>query len=109
MKLSSPENIVDPGRIPVLMSTDSRFLQHAAVCLTSLLVNNSNIFFDIVLVSRPTETLDEEKLRRTLRPFSNHSLSLVKFQPPSDRVLPLYTYTIDTWTRLWIEEFFPKE
>jgi lipopolysaccharide biosynthesis glycosyltransferase len=107
--LASTNNLVDPGRVvSVLMSTDSRFLQHAAVCLTSLLVNNPDLAFDIVIVSRPTESLDEEKLRRTLRLFFNHSLSFLKFQPPPDRTLPLYEYTIDTWTRLWIEEFFPK-
>src|SRR5947209_4975254 len=92
------------------MSTDGRFLQHAAVCLTSLLVNNPDLFFDIVIVSRPTESLDKEKLEQTLGPFLNHSLSLIKFEPPPDRLLPLYyEYTIDTWTRLWIEHFFPNE
>src|ERR1700704_3191870 len=101
--IASANNLLDPGRVvPVLMSTDSRFLQHAAVCLTSLLANNPDLVFDIVIVSRPTESLDEEKLRRTLQPFLNHSLSLLKFEPPPDRSLPLYEYTIDTWTRLWI-------
>src|SRR5690348_15951731 len=107
---ASSNDLMDPRRfVPVLMSTDRRFLQHAAVCLTSLLVNNPDLFFDVVIVSRPTESLEEERLRRTLQPFSNHSLSLLKFEPPPDRSLPLFEYTIDTWSRLWIEEFFPKE
>src|SRR5437868_2980643 len=109
-RLASSDSRVAPGRIvPVLMSTDCRFLQHAAVCLTSLLANNPDLFFDIVIVSRPTEPLDGDKLRRTLEPFSNHSLSLLKFEPPSDGSLPLYEYTIDTWTRLWMENFFSKD
>src|SRR5258708_35738586 len=93
--------------VPLLLSTDAEFLQHAAVCLTSLLVNNPKLFFDIVIVSRPIQDLDEEKLRRSLRRFSNYSLALLKFEPPANR-LPLFEYTLDTWTRLWMEEFFPK-
>jgi lipopolysaccharide biosynthesis glycosyltransferase len=94
--------------VPLLLSTDAEFLQHAAVCLTSLLVNNPKLFFDIVIVSRPIQDLDEEKLRRSLRRFSNYSLALLKFEPPANR-LPLFEYTLDTWTRLWMEEFFPKD
>jgi hypothetical protein len=33
-----------------------------------------------------------------------------EFTPPADRLLPLNPgahYTLDTWTRLWVEEFFP--
>lgn len=95
--------------VPVLISTDSNFLQHAAVCLTSLLANTPELRFHIVMVSRPTELLDEGKLRRTLEPFSNQSVQFRKFEPPSDVSLPLYTYTIDTWSRLWIGEFFPED
>jgi len=98
-----------PSRVvPVLLSTDRNFLQHVAVCLISLLVNNQELFFDVVIVSRPNEPLDEDKLRRTTKPYQNHSLRFVKFEPPADQCLPLYEYTVDTWTRLWIEQFFPK-
>jgi lipopolysaccharide biosynthesis glycosyltransferase len=98
--------------VSVLISTNSLFLQHAAVCLTSLLANNSKLFFDIVVVSLPTEKLDEDKLRRSLALYGNHSLRFRAFVPPSDLLLPLNPrahYTVDTWARLWVEDFFPLD
>ncbi len=100
--------VTDP--VNILLCTNALFLQHAAVCLTSLLANSPESFFDIVIVRRPTEELDEAKLRRSLTPFPNHSLSFREFTIPPDLLLPLNPaahYTIDTYTRLWVEEFFP--
>jgi lipopolysaccharide biosynthesis glycosyltransferase len=97
--------------VSILMCTNALFLQHTAVCLVSLLSNNPDFFFDIVIVRRVTEDLDEEKLRRSLADFSNHRLTFQKFAPPADLLLPLIPhahYTIDTYTRLWLGEFFPE-
>jgi lipopolysaccharide biosynthesis glycosyltransferase len=94
----------------VLFCTNSLFFQHVAVCLTSLLANNADLFFHVVIASRPEEKLDEEKLRRSLTQFPNFSLNFHEFAPPIDQVLPLIPdahYTIDTYTRLWAGEFFP--
>lgn len=98
--------------VHVLMCTNALFLQHAAVCLASLLTNNSELFFDIVIVERVTENLDKEKLRRSMARFPNHSLQFQKFVPPAKLLLPLESgahYTIDTYTRLWLAEFFPED
>jgi lipopolysaccharide biosynthesis glycosyltransferase len=98
--------------VHLMFSIDSRYLQHLAVCLTSILENNPNLFFDVVIARRATEQLDEQKLRRSLARFPNHSVRVQVFSPPVDRVLPLNpraSYTIDTWTRLWVEEFFPAD
>jgi len=103
----SSDNIVH-----VLFCTNALFFQHVAVCLTSLLVNNSDLFFDVVIVSRPPEKLDEPKLRQSLAQFSNYSLIFREFTPPADQLLPLIPnthYTIDTYTRLWAGEFFPQD
>jgi len=98
--------------VHLLLCTNALFLQHAAVCLTSLLVNNPDLFFDIVVVGRTTEELDRDKLSRSLTSFPNHSLSFREFTPPADRLLPLNPrahYTLDNWTRLWVEQFFPVD
>lgn len=112
----TPDPRIDPlktagNRVHLLLSTNSQFLQHTAVCLTSLLVNNSDLFFDIVVVGRATEPLDEGKLRRSLARFPNHLLRFREFIPPADILLPLpgAFYTIETWARLWVEEYFPPE
>ena len=48
-----------PAATPVntLLCTNAHFLQHAAVCLASLLANNSALFFDIVIVAQTTENV----------------------------------------------------
>jgi lipopolysaccharide biosynthesis glycosyltransferase len=100
------------SRVHLLLCTNALYLQHAAVCLTSLLANNPDLFFDIVIVARVTEELDEDKLRRSLVRFPNHLLSFRKFIPPAGRLLPLNPrahYTLDNWTRLWVEEFFADD
>jgi hypothetical protein len=75
--------------VPLLLSTNSQYLQHTTVCLTSLLANNPDMFFKIVVVVHPAENLDEEKLRRSLNAFSNQVLLIIKFAPPLDQPLPL--------------------
>jgi lipopolysaccharide biosynthesis glycosyltransferase len=98
--------------VHVLLCTDAPYVQHVAVCLTSLLANNPDRFFDVVIVGRATERLDEGKLRRSLVRFPNHSLLFRQFTPPADQPLPLNPqahYTVDTYTRLWVGEFFPAE
>lgn len=100
------------SHVHVLLCVNALYLQHAAVCLTSLLVNNPDLVFDIVVVGRATEDLDRAKLWRSLKRFPNHSLSFRKFTPPADCLLPLNPeahYTLDNWTRLWAAEFFAED
>jgi lipopolysaccharide biosynthesis glycosyltransferase len=105
-----PANI--GSSIHLLLCGNARYLQHIAVCLTSLLANNPDVFVDAVIVGRASEQLDQAKLRRSLARFSNHSVSFREFIPPADRQLPLNPrahYTLDNWTRLWVEEFFADD
>jgi lipopolysaccharide biosynthesis glycosyltransferase len=99
------------NRVATLMCIDAVYLQHAAVCLVSLLANNPDLFFDIVVVRRPNEGFDDDKLRRSLQRFANHSLSFRVFTPPTEAALtlnPRAHYTLDIWNRLWVEEFFAE-
>lgn len=96
--------------VNVLICTNVLFLQHAGVCLTSLLANNPDMFFNIAIVSQPEEDLEEGKLQRSLAQFPNQSLRFRKFAIPKYTVLPLSPlahYTLDIYTRLWVHEFFP--
>ena len=101
-----------PNVVPTLICTDAAYVQHSAVCLASLLANNPELFFAIVVVGRITERLDEDRLRRSLTHFPNHSLEFRQFSPPADQLFPLNPqahYTIDTYSRLWIGEFFSDD
>jgi lipopolysaccharide biosynthesis glycosyltransferase len=96
--------------VHVMLATNCTFLQHVAVCLASLLVNNPDLFFDIVVVARADEVLDQDKLLRSLARFPNQSLRFSEFTPPAD--VALFTndfYTIETWARLWVADFFAPE
>jgi len=107
-----PDRPTAASRVHLLMCTNALYFQHMGVCLTSLLTNNPSLFFDIVVVRRTGEELDEDKLRRTLARFLNYSLSFRVFTFPADPLLPLNPdahYTLDNWTRLWIENFFPGD
>src|ERR1051325_5207786 len=98
------------SRVNLLLCTNALYLQHMAVCLTSLLMNNPDLFFNVVIVRRTGEELNEEKLRRSLARFGNHSLSFREFTLPAAPPLPLNPeahYTLDNWMRLWVERFFP--
>jgi lipopolysaccharide biosynthesis glycosyltransferase len=98
--------------VNLLICTNGPYLQHAAVCLRSLLENNADLFFNIVLVGQSGERLDGEKLIASLGRRDRYSLSIKSFKPPQECVLPLNPfalYTLDIWTRLWISDFFGPE
>src|SRR5256885_696875 len=98
-----PEPLVENGLTPenpvnLLLCANALYLQHAGVCLTSILANNPDLFFNVIIVGRATEVLDDEKVRRSLKRFPNHVLSFKNFTPPADRALPLNPnahYTLD--------------
>lgn len=101
-----------PRHVPTLLCTNELFLQHAAVCMASLVENNPGLFFDFVIGFQPTENLDADRLRRSLSRFANHSLTFRRFAIPSDIILPVMPgthYTLETYLRLWVEEFFPPD
>src|SRR6266487_2748048 len=81
----TPDKTVRPKtsatEVHLLICTNADFLQHAAVCLTSLLMNNSGLFFDVVVASRAAEELDQGRLKRSLARFPNHNLSFREFAP----------------------------
>jgi lipopolysaccharide biosynthesis glycosyltransferase len=108
---SSPNGLTPDNPVNLLLCANALYLQHAGVCLTSILANNPDLFFNVIIVGRATEVLDEEKVRRSLKQFRNYVLLFKNFTPPADRVLPLNPnahYTLDNWTRLWVEEFFDE-
>lgn len=100
------------NEINILICTNSSYMQHVAVCLRSLLDNNAEVCFNIVVVGRSSETLDETALRESLPDTAMYKLSFQMFSPPMDQVLPLNPnakYTLDIWTRVWVSNFFDAD
>jgi len=100
------------NRANILICTNASYLQHVAVCLSSLITNSPAIFFNIVVVSRSGEFLDEKKLSQSLSFSKQHTIAFRQFSPPPDCFLPLNPnagYTLDIWTRLWVDEFFERD
>jgi lipopolysaccharide biosynthesis glycosyltransferase len=100
-----------PTRIPVLMCINARYAQHAAVSIVSLLENNRDSFFDIVLVSTDELAGEAAKLRRSLARYGNHAVTVKHFGGSATVNLPVTAqhYSIDNYTRLWVSEFFSEE
>ena len=96
-------------RIHLLLCCDRGYAQHLGVALISLLTNNPDLDFDVVVVSRENFGETENRLLKSLRSFRNFSLRFVLFQPPSDLNLPVRAhYSIDNYSRLWVADFFPE-
>jgi lipopolysaccharide biosynthesis glycosyltransferase len=108
---ATPAEVRARERIPVLMCINARYAQHAAVCLVSLLENNPDSFFEVVVVSTGELADEAAKLRRSLARYENHTLTIRYFSRSTTVNLPITAqhYSIDNYTRLWISEFFPNE
>ena len=94
-------------RIPTLICFNENYTQHAAVCMVSLLENNPNSDFDFVVVTTQGLGNTEERLHRTVGKYENCTLR-IHFKKSDSLALPLRIhYSMDTYTRLWADEFFP--
>jgi lipopolysaccharide biosynthesis glycosyltransferase len=94
--------------IPTLFCINANYTQHAAVCIVSLLENNRDHFFDIVVVTTDPLGSEENKLQKTVGGYSNGRVSVALLDTTICQ-LPVRAqhYTIDTYSRLWVAEFFP--
>jgi lipopolysaccharide biosynthesis glycosyltransferase len=97
--------------IPTLFCINAVYGQHAAACIVSLLVNNPDLSFDIVIVSTEPLGASEDKLKRTVARFDNCTLKVMCLDASSGMTLPVRAlhYTIDTYTRLWVADFFADD
>jgi len=98
-----------PETIPTLLCINAGYTQHAAVCIVSLLENNREHDFDIAVVTTEPLGTGGDRLHRTVAAYPNARLRVVQLQAAT-RHLPVRAdhYTIDTYSRLWIAEFFPE-
>lgn len=95
--------------IPTLFCINANYTQHAAVCIVSLLENNRDYFFDIVIVTTEPLGPQEDKLRRTVGPYSNCRTKVALLNAVTQH-LPVKAqhYTTDTYSRLWVAALFPE-
>jgi lipopolysaccharide biosynthesis glycosyltransferase len=94
--------------IPTLFCINARYAKHAGVCIVSLLENNPDFFFDLVVVSTGDLGAEAAKLRCTLAAYPNCALKTIRFSTRGGIKLPVRAhYSIDNYTRLWMADFFP--
>ncbi len=97
--------MIEPA-VPTLLCINRAYAQHAGVCLVSLLENNRSLFFDITVATTDSLSDEEEKLHLIVAKYRNCSLKTVLFEPPTAN-LPTTAYlSVDTYTRLWVSDFF---
>lgn len=94
--------------IPTLFCINARYAKHAAACIASLLENNPDFFFDLVVVSTGDLGAEAAKLRLTFAAYANCALKTIRLDGRAALKLPVRAhYSIDNYTRLWVAEFFP--
>ncbi|MGO4893897.1 glycosyltransferase family 8 protein [Flavobacterium sp. W21_SRS_FM6] len=90
----------------ILLTTNEAFAQHCAVCISSLIANNSDTFFSIVIASLELSNDTKEKLSSMTEP-NRCSINLVEFDKNKLDALPqIGYYSKDIYLRLWVDEFF---
>ncbi len=93
--------------IPTLFCINASYAKHVAVCIVSLLENNPDAFFELVVVSTGDLGGEAAKLRRTVAAYSNCTLKMKRLAADAGRHLPIRGhYSIDNYTRLWVTDFF---
>lgn len=93
--------------VPTLLCINRTYAQHAGVCLASLLENNRALSFEVVVATTDPLSDQEEKLQRIAAGYRNCTLRTVLFEPPIASLPTTSFYTLDTYTRLWVSDFFP--
>lgn len=94
--------------IQTLFCINATYAQHAAVCIVSLLDNNRNLNFNIVVATTQPLGVSESALRASIAPYPNVHLSVKQFDPARELVVRGAHRSIDAYTRLWVEDFFPE-
>ncbi len=95
------------SEIHVLACSNAGFFQHLAVMLVSLLSNNPQARFNLVVVTGDGPSEERRKLERTMARFPQARFTIRDFSP--SKALGLYTpgpYTTDNYARLWVADFF---
>lgn len=73
-----------------------------------MLENNPDSQFDIVVVTREDFGETAQRLERSVARYRNFDLRFEVFNPPKDLKLPIRAhYSLDTYSRLWLADFFP--
>jgi len=94
--------------VHVLFCCDPGYAQHLCVAIISMLENNPASQFDIVVVSREDFGDAGRRVARSVARYGNFDLRFEVFSPPKDLTLPVRAhYSLDTYSRLWLADFFP--
>ena len=97
-------------RIPTLFCINKTYAQHAAVCIVSLLENNADLEFDLLVVTTEPLGTAGDQLRRTILPYRNSTLRIAEFNDTASINLPLGGhYAKETYVRLWLADFFAAD
>src|SRR5665213_3615106 len=94
--------------VPTLLCINARYAQHAAVCLVSLLENNPELAFDIVVATSEPLGSAEQLLMKSVSEYARARLKISYAKPSRELSVHGQHRTIDTFSRLWVAEFFPE-
>jgi lipopolysaccharide biosynthesis glycosyltransferase len=98
-----------PHAVPVLFACDLNYLQHAVACIASLLANNREMHFDVLLVGTQDLAPSAARIHRSFAAEPRITLRIEKFAIPEGFSYPRHhRFTVETYIRFWIGELFPN-
>lgn len=93
----------------ILLTTDENFAQHCGVCIVSLLKNNPDSSFCIVVAGMGLGNTTKENLQKCIEPFAGTIINIIDFPKSKlDEFPQIGKYQKNIYLRLWIDEFFDE-
>lgn len=107
MSSPAPEPQAQTGFI--LFCGNDAYTPHMAACIASLLDNSSLSHHHIAIAGDFRDMNVERRLRRLLSQYENLSFEIIAFTPPIKDLPTRQHWTVDMFTRFWVDEFFPDD
>lgn len=92
------------------MCGNAAYFQHIAACLVSLVENNPNTFFSVVVVATSWDESSNHKLLQSFISYDNIAIEIKLLDPePLEKLPKIKTWPKEIYARFWIEEYFPQD
>lgn len=93
--------------VPVLYACDANYLPHASACIASLIENNPEFRFRILVVGAQSFGSAQAIFESSFAGNGRADISLRQFAMPTDTHFPLpYHLKVETYIRFWIADLF---
>ncbi|WP_292044074.1 glycosyltransferase family 8 protein [Massilia sp. UBA6681] len=94
----------------ILMCGNAAYFQHIAACLISLVENNPEIVFSVVVVATDWDESSNRKLLQSFKNYDNIEINIKLLNPaPLEKLPQIKAWPKEIYARFWIEDYFPAD